>query len=838
MENEKASAGPSAFGSLLRRYRLAAGLSQEALAERARISVQGIGALERGDRRTPQRETLTLLTAALALTADERRGFEAAAVRQGAARSTRAAVSAGPWPSAPCWSLPLSLTSTVGRESEVGEIAQLVREHRLVTLTGAGGIGKTRTALDVGALFSDDGGGGVLLVELASLDATLVAETIAVALGIQEVPNRPLLETLLAYLRSTKLLLVLDNCEHVVAESALVVDRLLRTCPMLRILATSREPLRVAGERVYRLPSLAAPPLGGSARLSAVEAAAFPAVRLFAERAQAVDHNFSLTDENAQVVAGICRRLEGIPLAIELAAARVSALSPPALAEKLSRRFVLLSGGGRMALPRQQTMRAAVDWSYELLSQPERRLFERFSIFAGGCVLESAIAVCADDGEPRADVFDVLSSLVDKSLIVADVNGPAPRYRMLETFRHYAREKLIERGELDAACRRHAAAHLQLAEDSERLFRELPDREWHAPARLELDNWRAALEWAFSAHGDVALGQSLVVSLRSIWVSFAAAEGRRWVRLALERADERTAPGVAAELERTDASLSEQLGEFNAALAAAFRAVARHRDLADRVGTARSQAEAANALVRLGRPAEAEPLLQEALAVAQAHGRDAFGAKILNLIAEARALRGDFAEARAASAQALATWRALERGRSVAVALTTRAELEFRAGAPEAALQFAAEALQVCRGQEDRESVESAIHANMAAYLVTLARYDEARAHAREALDISRRIHFPLHAAWALQHLAAIAVLRPQPDPRPIEELLRAARLMGFVEARYAGLGAALEPTDKQEYDRIYAALRTALPPDELEFTLTRGAAMSEDDAAEDASHS
>ena len=259
MENEKASAGPSAFGSLLRRYRLAAGLSQEALAERARISVQGIGALERGDRRTPQRETLTLLTAALALTADERRGFEAAAVRQGAARSTRAAVSAGPWPSAPCWSLPLSLTSTVGRESEVGEIAQLVREHRLVTLTGAGGIGKTRTALDVGALFSDDGGGGVLLVELASLDATLVAETIAVALGIQEVPNRPLLETLLAYLRSTKLLLVLDNCEHVVAESALVVDRLLRTCPMLRILATSREPLGITGEALWRVVPLALP---------------------------------------------------------------------------------------------------------------------------------------------------------------------------------------------------------------------------------------------------------------------------------------------------------------------------------------------------------------------------------------------------------------------------------------------------------------------------------------------------------------------------------------------------------------------------------------------------
>jgi predicted ATPase/DNA-binding XRE family transcriptional regulator len=832
VENEKASEGPSAFGSLLRRYRLAAGLSQEALAERARISVQGIGALERGDRRTPQRETLSLLTAALALTADQRLGFEEAAVRHGAARSTRAAVSA-----APSWSLTFSLTTIVGRESEVGEIAKLVREHRLVTLTGPGGIGKTRTALDVGALFSDPAGGGVRLVELAPLgEAKLVAETIAAALGIQEVPNRPLLATLLAYLRSTKLLLVLDNCEHLIKESALVVDSLLRGTPMLRVLATSREPLRVAGERVYRLPSLAAPPLGKSDRLSTTEAAAFPAVRLFVERAQAVDHNFSLTDENAQVIAEICQRLEGIPLAIELAAARVSVLSPPALAEKLSRRFVLLSGGGRTALPRQQTMRAAIDWSYELLSQHERRLFERFSIFAGGCALESAIAVCADEGEDQHEVFDVLSSLVDKSLIVADVQGPAPRYRMLETFRQYAREKLIEHGELDAARRRHAAVHLKLAEDTERLLRDVPDRAWNARARLELDNWRAAIEWAFSARGDVALGQSLVASLRMIWASFATAEGRRWVRLALGRADERTAPEVAAELERTDASLSEQLGEFSAALAAALRAIARYRDLADPVGTARSQAEAGTVLVRLGRTAEAEPLLAEALAVARAHGRDAFCAKILLVIADARALRGDYTEARAACARGLSMVRALGKGRSVAIALTTRAELEFRAGAAEAALLFAAEALQVCSGQEDRESVESAVHANMAAYLVTLARFDDARAHAREALDTSRRLHFPLHTAWALQHLAAIAVLRPQPDPKPIEELLRAARLMGFVEARYADLGTALEPTDKQEYDRVNAALRTVLPPGELEFTLTRGAAMSEDDAIEDAS--
>lgn len=831
MENERVAPAASAFGSLLRRYRLAAGLSQEALAERARISPQGIGALERGDRRTPQRETLTLLTKALALSAEQRRGFEAAAVRQSVPRPGRPAVTTGPWPAAPAAILPLSLTTFVGREGEVQELRALLREHRLVTLTGPGGIGKTQTALEVAPGFGDVAG-DTCLVELAPLvDPGLVAASIASALGLQEVPSRPLLETILAHLQHTAMLLVLDNCEHVIDEAARIVENLLHRSPLLRVLATSREPLRVTGERVYRLPPLAVPSLDRSAVLDAAEAARYPAIQLFAQCAQAADHRFALSDENAAVVAGICVQLEGIPLAIELAAARVTTLSLAVLAEKLERRFALLARGARSAHPRQQTMRAAIDWSYELLAEPERRFFECFSVFAGGCTLEAAVTVAPGDAGELADHFELLTSLVEKSLIVADMDGSAPRYRMLETFRHYAREKLVMRGELDAVCARHAAAYLKIAEEIECAFRELPDREWHEPARPELDNWRAALEWTLGAGRDVWLGQRLAATLRPIWGLFILVEGRRWIRLAIERVDERTDPSVAAKLDTVDAFLSEQAGEFSAALAAAERAVDRYRALGDRTGTARAQVNAGNALVRLGRPAEAEPLLHEALNDARANGRKALAGNILNIMSEARALCGDFAGARAASDRALTEYRTLGKEHSLLVTLTTRADLEFRAGDAEAAVRIAQEALGGLDALTFGKALESALHANLSAYLVSLARYDEARIHARQALDVAQRLDAVLHEAWALQHLAAIAVLAPQMSPKPTDVLSRAARLIGFVDARYVALGSALEPTDRQEYDRILAALRAALPDDILASLLRGGAGMSEVEA-------
>ena len=339
MENEGRAAGPSDFGTLLRSFRITAGLSQAALAERAGMSAHGVSALEWGYRRTPQRGTLALLAGALALSDEQRRELENAAARWVLLRNGgRASVTVGPWPNTHGSNLPLSLASFVGRERELDDIGALVREHRLVTLTGSGGVGKTQTALQVATALGN--AGAVWFVGLAPIsDPSLVPAAIASVLRVQQVPNRTLLEMLLEYLKNKTLLLILDNCEHVVTEAGTVAHALLADCPGVRILATSREPLRAAGEQTYRLPSLIIPSREAAARISATDAAAYGAIELFCDRARAIDHHFALSDDNAPAVAELCRRLDGIPLAIELAAARVNSLSITALVEKLEACF-------------------------------------------------------------------------------------------------------------------------------------------------------------------------------------------------------------------------------------------------------------------------------------------------------------------------------------------------------------------------------------------------------------------------------------------------------------------------------------------------------------------
>lgn len=395
------------------------------------MSVAGVSALERGYRRTPQFETLTLLAAALALAEDDRRAFEAAAARGRSSRQRgQASITVGPWAGTGHAGLPLALTGFVGRESELAEIALLIRDHRLVTLTGSGGVGKTQTSLQVVATMAGTPESTVCFVGFGEITApSLVAPAIASSLGVQELPSVPLIETIVATLRNRSLLLLLDGCEHVIEEAAAAAQAVLAGCPRVRILATSREPLAAAGERTYRLPSL-------SSQAS---------VALFADRAQAVDAHFALDDANVRTVTEICLRLDGIPLAIELAAAHVNVLSVSTLAERLDDRFRILIGGERTALPRQQTMRATIDWSYDLLSGPERRVFERLSAFEGGCTLEAAVAVCTGDEVAASDVPDLLWSLVNKSLVAADLERSEPRYGMLESFRQYARERLAAR---------------------------------------------------------------------------------------------------------------------------------------------------------------------------------------------------------------------------------------------------------------------------------------------------------------------------------------------------------------------------------------------------------
>ena len=838
MEDEGRLAHSSEFGKLLRRYRLAAGLSQEALAERARISTDSVSALERGHRRTPQRDTLKLLTDALALSDERRSEFETAAARSASQRRPRGHSSPdGAQLDAGISKLPFALTSFIGREKELDEIARLLHDHRLVTLTGPGGIGKTQTALQVVTSLSETAVGAVFFVALSPVgDSALVAAAIAATLGVQEVRDRPLLQTLAAYLKSKALLLILDNCEHVITDTAVITGTLLNACPRLRILATSREPLRTAGEYTYRLPSLSVPALDTSRGLGAAEALSFGAIELFSDRARAVDHRFTLTDENASVVADICRHLDGIPLAIELAAARVHILSVQAIASSLDHRFVILAGGERTAVPRQQRMRAAIDWSYDLLATRERRMFERLSVFAGGCTLATARAVCAGDGIAEPEVIELLSSLVDKSLLVADFEDFGPRYSLLESFREYARDKLAALGERDAVARRHALACLELAEQLEHACDTKPDVVWRALAHDELGNWRAALQWALTDRNDVVLGQSLVGALHVVWAYFAPLEGRRYVASAFELADERTPTHVLARLGYAEGIVAMQLRAYKLQLSSSERAIERYRAAGDPLGIARTQDLAGQALVSLGRIAEAKALLQTALTSARALGNRRLVASILRNLGYASSVEGDCDAARNYVAEAVPLYEMLGATLGAALALDDLGEFEFRAGNAELAFQLATSALATFRTINNERFV-AYILSSLAMYLIALGRYDEAAERARESLGLAREQQQDVLVAWTLQHLGAITALRPQ---RSAQSALcahgQAARILGFVDARLEAIGSAKMYIYQQGYDRALTLLRETLGADAVTSLMAEGATMTEEQAVDVAS--
>jgi len=497
----------ASFGALLKSYRLGAGLTQEALAEQSGVSVRGIQNLERGGHR-PLRDTLERLTTALELDGQESARFlsEAAPLprRRGSASSSVALARPGALPTPP--------TALVGRAREGVEVDALLRRDdlRVVTLVGPGGVGKTRLALHAAHVAQERFADGAVFVDLTPLrDPALVLLTVAQALGLLAQGSRPAAEVLAAHLRDRHLLLVLDNCEQV-AEAAVDVAALRAACPGLRVLATSRAALRVRGEQVYAVPPLATPDLGRLPPLDALGAVA--AVALFVQQARAADYDFALNPGNAAAVAAICARLDGLPLALELAAARLEALPPAALLARLERPLEVLVAGPRDAPARQQTLRDTIAWSYKLLSPPGRALFRRLAPVTGGCTLAAARAIRLTEaaGDPRAgaDVAENLALLAEARLLRVDVGGDEePRYAMLATIREYALEQLEEAGETDDARRRHATYYLALAEDAQTHFHDAG-----LPLALdlldaELDNLRAALAWC-AERGDAGDGEA------------------------------------------------------------------------------------------------------------------------------------------------------------------------------------------------------------------------------------------------------------------------------------------------------------------------------------------
>ena len=392
--------------------------------------------------------------------------------------------------------LPTQLTALVGRDDELRTLGESLRACRLVTLTGVGGVGKTRLAVQVGAELVPAYGDGVWIAELGGVaDADAVEETTAAALGVQQQLGQSLGESLLGFLRAKRLLLILDNCEHLLEPTARLAESVLRTATGVTVLATSREPLGVPGERVVRVPSLSVP--GDTADPSTV--AEVDSVQLFVERARAARSGFALTAENAGAVAHLCRRLDGIPLAIELAAARVASMAPAEIAARLDQRFCLLTGGTRRLASRHQTLRRAIDWSYDLLAPAERELLGRLSVCAGGFDLAAAEAIGAGAGVDALDVDDLLSHLVDKSLVIAHDAGPVTRYRMLETIREYMLERLETTGDIDAVRARHAGHYASFAERAGAGLKGPTERAWLERVEDELDNLRAMVAWALDS---------------------------------------------------------------------------------------------------------------------------------------------------------------------------------------------------------------------------------------------------------------------------------------------------------------------------------------------------
>ncbi len=522
-----------ADGETIRRRRQELFWTQEQLAEKAGLRKRTIERAEAGEHL--QSHTIRAIAQAL--------GLSPAEVTLPGRSSTPGGARASPDPEAAGAlkaltasrppTLPVSVTSFIGRTRELAEVKQRLSATRLLTLTGPGGCGKTRLALQAATDLADKFVDGVWFVELSTLsDPRLVPYLVATALGVREEPNRPLAVTLVDALHPRRLLLVLDSCEHLIAACAEFSHTLLHGCPQLRILATRREVLGVAGELAWRVPPLASP--DPQRLLSIEDLVQYEAVQLFVERARTALLTFTLTNRNASVVAQVCYRLDGIPLAIELAAARVKVLAVEQIAARLDDRFHLLTGGGRMVLPRQQTLQAAMDWSYDLLSEPERRLWHRLSVFAGGWTLEAAEAVCAGVGFDVADVLDRLTSLVDKSLVNVEAPDGEARYRLLETIRQYGLKKLERSGQAAVVRRQHLQWFVGLAERAEAELTGPDQGIWLERLETEYDNLWAVLEWSQTEAQGAEAGLRLAAALWRFWLVHGhLREGRRWLEAVL-----------------------------------------------------------------------------------------------------------------------------------------------------------------------------------------------------------------------------------------------------------------------------------------------------------------
>ena len=699
--------------------------------------------------------------------------------------------------------LPQQLTSFVGRAGAVAEIEALLQDHRLVTIAGTGGAGKTRCAIQAGADLLERFADGVWMVELAPIsDPALVATAIAQVLGVRDVGSEDLVATLVTHLEQRQLLLILENCEHVIDEARRVVAAMLRACPGVRLLATSREALGIAGERIFRIPSLDLQ----------------DAVDLFVDRARAIEAQFELTDENAPFVTEICRRLDGIPLAVELAAARIKLLSPRQLTQRLDARFRLLTGGDKSVLPRQQTLRATIDWSFDLLEERARAMLRKLSIFAGGWTLEAAASVCAGEAD-EWESLELLASLVDKSLVAVEPAGEERRYDLLVSIREYGRERLAERGEVEATATQHARFYADFVQALAPLVAELEDAQWRTLLASELDNVRAAIDWTVVQGHDPAVGLQLLADIEWPERIVPPHEAVRWCDAALAREDAMPSDLVHARLLRHGVILGWLTGR---ATADRERHALRAVDVARRSGDADEIARALGNLGAIygtaGRFDDAERRFAQASQTSERLSRLATNA-VLRMWAVSNLQGGDLENARRRFSEVAS----LERPGSEAhaSALLNLGELEYAAGNVEAARDAARRARA---SYASLNSVYTAlVLSNLAAYAMEAGDLDEARANLRDALELQQKTTGDRWLASLIQHHALLGAL--------VADHERAVPLAGFSEALYAARGEARQFTERRGHERLMAALAEALSADEIASRLELGARLTKQEA-------
>jgi predicted ATPase/class 3 adenylate cyclase len=722
--------------------------------------------------------------------------------------------------------LPLESTPFVGRDGEVAEVAALLATHRVVTLVGSGGVGKTRVSLHVGAQVLEQHRDGVWVVELAPVsEGGFIPEAIAAALSFRLSNNVDPLTSVVASLRPLRALLVLDNCEHLVADAAAVVAAIVRSCPDVRVLATSRQALGISGEAVYRMPSLPFPSEGEAAAIAAADARSYAAVELFVTRAEAADARFTLTDENAPIVAEICRRLDGIALAIELAAARVRTLSPAQLQRRLGERFRVLTGGSRDALPRQQTLHAMIGWSYDLLAENERALLNRLAIFSGGWTIEAAEAVANGDGIDAVEVCELLSSLVDKSLVSTELGERDTRYRLLESTRSYALEKLLASGEQPLVARRHAHWVAEFVEATEETYYKTPRAQWIPAIEVELDNARAAMAWAAGERGDLPLAARIATALRPLWNDAGfIGEGRRWLLASVARVDE-------IEDSRVIARLWHALAFFSVGkqrVEAGERALEFSERFEGPLRVAACCGILAEGYRMVGRIDDAEVLIDRALELYREHGKTRSKAYAVALDSRALLLHalGRIDEAREVYVDAIALYESLGDEERAMTPRMYMADLEFRAGNVRHALDCATDAIAYFRARRNVLREANAL-ANAAAYRLALGEIDEAEREAGASLVLCEQLQSAQMIAVAIEHLAGAAAARGH--------LRHAARLSGYIDAWYERESLEREWTEQQGYERLVSALRANLAEEELRRYTAEGTTLSEEDAIAEA---